>query len=562
LFRITEHPAGALPVNDASNNEGPKFDAKAWRNDLLRLSPWLKGVKRDEKDEAFRAARKDACLKRHAQGREAWNGWAEAMLVRKSELERAGKWKPEGQALSGHDGDLGLQRLWLAAARADFSGHGFGEEADFSGFIFPLHVDFDKVQFAGNAAFGRAQFSGYAEFNEAQFAGDARFGEARFAGDAWFDEAQFSGDAEFTEAQFSGLAWFGEAQFTGPAWFDKAKFSGNAVFKEAKFSGLAWFTEARFSWYAEFDKARFSGNAWFHEAQFAGDAVFAQANFQGAASFDKASFAKVAGFAAIRGETAFSLAGAHFQHVPDFIQAHFEEAPRLDYMSLDRKVEPGGLWRSMGRVFRADVEKARDLSARYRALKRLAIQGHDHEREQMFFKGELRARRGGEDRFLSWRLWFGLFYELLSDFGGSVVRPFLWWVAATGGFAWLYLAQHFAVHNPAYPTGVAGWLLSTLKGWVVTVPNPTDLACLAGDRGHPLSAPLLLSVKKGLLVLGFVAPEKLNQTHACLYGVVSGDNPAPAIPDAVAFAGIGQTLISAVLIFLMLLAIRNHFRIK
>ena len=32
--------------------------------------------------------------------------------------------------------------------------------------------------------------------------------------------------------------------------------------------------------------------------------------------------------------------------------------------------------------------------------------------------------------------------------------------------------------------------------------------------------------------------------------------------DAVAFAGIGQTLISAVLIFLMALAIRNHFRIK
>ena len=44
--------------------------------------------------------------------------------------------------------------------------------------------------------------------------------------------------------------------------------------------------------------------------------------------------------------------------------------------------------------------------------------------------------------------------------------------------------------------------------------------------------------------------------------IAPGGAPAPAIPDSVAFAGIFQTLISAVLIFLMALAIRNHFRIK
>jgi hypothetical protein len=118
--------------------------------------------------------------------------------------------------------------------------------------------------------------------------------------------------------------------------------------------------------------------------------------------------------------------------------------------------------------------------------------------------------------------------------------------------------------------GATAWLSASLKSSAASllgkVPQPgwlvPDLACLAGNQGHPLSAAILLSVKKGLLVLGFVAPEKLNQAYACLYGLAPGGAPDPAIPDSVAFAGIGQTLISAVLIFLMALAIRNHFRIK
>ncbi|MDP2620105.1 MAG: pentapeptide repeat-containing protein [Hyphomicrobiales bacterium] len=602
-------------MNDASNNEGPRFDAKAWRNDLLRLNRWLKGVKRDDKDAEFREARKKACIERHKEGRVAWNAWAEAMLASRSEIERAGVWGSEEEgARSSEKENFELQRLWLAAARADFSGHGFGEETDFSGFMFPLHAHFDGARFSGGVSFSDAQFSGRAIFNRAQFpvsaifhtarfsgdasfegaefSGEAAFGDARFSGNtsfvrtmfieagrfdnakfsgnAGFRQAQFAGEAEFIRTQFSGVAYFYKARFSGHAGFDQAQFSRNAVFRDAKFEGITYFSEAQFSGKTEFQEAKFSGNAGFREAQFSGHASFAQANFEGATSFDNADFAKDAGFGAVRGETAFSLAGAHFRQVPDFIQAHFEEAPRLDFVTLDPKVEPGSLWRSMLRVFTPDVEEARDLSARYRALKRLAIQGHDHEREQMFFKGELRARRGGEDRVLSWRLWFGFFYELLSDFGGSVIRPLLWWGAATGGFAWLYLEKHFAAHNPAYPVGVAGWLSASLKSWTAAVPGKPpqpdwlvpDLACLAGDQGHPLSAAILLSAKKGLLVLGFVAPEKLNQAYACLYGVVSGDNPAPAIPDAVAFAGIGQTLISAVLIFLMLLAIRNHFRIK
>ncbi|MCP4307774.1 MAG: hypothetical protein GY788_23455, partial [bacterium] len=352
-----------------------------------------------------------------------------------------------------------------------------------------------------------------------------------------------------------------------------AQFSGEARFNKAQFSELARFDKAQFSGEARFNKAQFSELARFDKAQFSGELSFAQAEFEGATYFDKASVNGAGDFGAIRCEGAFSLTGVHFRRVPDFIQAQLAEAPRLDFLTLARNVEPGGLWRSMGRVIRPNVEKSRDLSARYRALKRLAIRGHDHQREQLFFKGELRSQRGGEDLVFSWLLWLGLIYELLSDFGRSIFRPLFWWCVTTGSFAWYYLAVHFADHTPPYSTGVAGWLWIALKHWTLgvldalslpqfAVPNLPDLTCLAGIDSDPLLAATLLAIRKGLLVFGFVASEKINQIYACLYDVDPGSKITPVIPDAVAFAGIAQALISAVLIFLLLLAIRNHFRIK
>ena len=79
-------------------------------------------------------------------------------------------------------------------------------------------------------------------------------------------------------------------------------------------------------------------------------------------------------------------------------------------------------------------------------------------------------------------------------------------------------------------------------------------------------AALTLSIQKGLLVAGVVPRAKLNQIYACLYGVHPADATygplSPKIPDAVTALGFLQYPLSAILIFLFLLAIRNHFRIK
>jgi hypothetical protein len=62
---------------------------------------------------------------------------------------------------------------------------------------------------------------------------------------------------------------------------------------------------------------------------------------------------------------------------------------------------------------------------------------------------------------------------------------------------------------------------------------------------------------------------KDTQIYACLYGLTEGFGSAhgvkdlvPALPDWVAMYGFLQTAFSAALLFLFLLALRNHFRIR
>ncbi len=131
-------------------------------------------------------------------------------------------------------------------------------------------------------------------------------------------------------------------------------------------------------------------------------------------------------------------------------------------------------------------------------------------------------------------------------------------------FAGLYLGRHPVLAEQS-SSGFA-WALWRLTGAGGEVP----LACVAGP-GEPWVAAMTLSIHKGLLFLGLVPIDKLNRIHACLYGIHPTGAPqpsqlpasfSPVIPDGVTALSFLQHPLSAVLIFLILLAIRNHFRIK
>lgn len=280
--------------------------------------------------------------------------------------------------------------------------------------------------------------------------------------------------------------------------------------------------------------------------------------FESFATFEETRFESEAVFVAIDGKSHFTLRGAIFLEVPDFEQAHFAEAPRLDIaqMPLSR------------RLFSRSA--ASDWTARWRALKRLAVQGHDNERELLFFAEEIKAARGVQDRAFpslrnlfrkgeaAWpggaRYWVGILYQAFSDFGRSMLRPLAWWWGSTVVFALLYLAGYFS-RALCYPAGIFGWAWDRAVGWLPKVePTLPALACLVGD-GSPATSAFYLSFRRGLILPGLGDTDRLAQDYACLYG-------EQVFPTWVMYAGLGQTVFSAVLVFLLLLAVRNHFRIK
>ncbi|QLH40724.1 MAG: hypothetical protein HWD60_19765 [Defluviicoccus sp.] len=164
-----------------------------------------------------------------------------------------------------------------------------------------------------------------------------------------------------------------------------------------------------------------------------------------------------------------------------------------------------------------------------------------------------------------------------------MLRPLRWWALALAGFAFGYLDRHFdraAELGRGYAGGAGGWLWASMVQPLVerfpqfaqVLPLPAAVAspaCLVGS-GEPWTAALGLSIRKALPFAGVGSTEKLNQIYACLYGIHGeaasrGDLPArftPVIPDGVDYLGIAQLLLSLLLLFLFLLAVRSHFRIR
>ncbi len=484
---------------------------------------------------------KEESLKLFEQGPNAWNTWAEERLAERRKLEESGEWVEGSTQVIWND----ATEAWHKTADADFFVHKFEAGVSFYGFVFPGRANFNNAAFKGNAVFDKADFKGYAEFNQAVFSdtawfrdadfkSNAEFNDADFKGNAKFHEADFSGNAEFNEADFSGNAEFNEADFSRHAEFKGADFKGNAEFYKAVFLGDAKFNEADFSGRAEFREATFKGSAGFQKAVFSKTAHFMQTGFDGLTSFDNCLFKGDTNYRTAQVSRTFLLSGAQFEQTPDFIQARFAEAPSLHDIHIKSQRFRVARLASVKALFKGDAE----LADRWRALKKLSVAAHDHDSELRFFKGEVFAKR---------RLFFvGLLYSLFSDFGRSVLRPLLLWALGLFGFAWCYFSQ------------AGGRWADVLNWW---------LPCDAGT-GNAVCAALGLSLRNALPLPGGGSAARLDQIYACLYGIhdnAAGELPARlrlVIPDTVAFSGVAQSLWSVIMIFLLLLALRNHFRIK
>jgi hypothetical protein len=125
----------------------------------------------------------------------------------------------------------------------------------------------------------------------------------------------------------------------------------------------------------------------------------------------------------------------------------------------------------------------------------------------------------------------------LSDFGRSITRPFYIWIVATALFAGIYLLN--AGHE------IAGW----------------RAACPASIDATRLSKALSLSFNNALPLVAPARGEEIKAIYSCLYGDADSKG-VYRIPALSPFLQVVQNLLSAFLIFLFLLGVRNQFRIK
>ena len=176
-----------------------------------------------------------------------------------------------------------------------------------------------------------------------------------------------------------------------------------------------------------------------------------------------------------------------------------------------------------------------EASLKYRRLKKLAFEAQDLAREQEFFAQEIRCRRFWLDNPLGLgaaRFWFGWVYGGASDFGRSLIRPFLLWLLSIVLFS------------------VYFFTLGSGTSWTKCVVGSSD----------PISEALYLGFRNAFLKVDWNDAVNARRTLGCLYGVEFGGTPV--LPPSVASMSLVQAFVSIGFILLFLLALRNLLRLR
>jgi uncharacterized protein YjbI with pentapeptide repeats len=438
------------------------------------------------------------------QGREAWNAWAERTLAERKAIAADGFWAAEMTA-SGYLAPKNAKtRAWMDAAQADFSRCLFGP-----------HSPAQNREAAGDEAGEPSVKSMLIDVVKIDFRGYI------FPGDTNFSGATFTSRADFGSAAFA-TARFRSATFTGTADFLGASFAGRADFGSAAFIA-ARFRSATFAAAADFRSASFAGIADFDSVTFAGDAFFGSATFEQPTTFGAVKFSRQASFAGMKTARSFNIKGAVFAEVPAFNQADFKHASDLD----DIQFPLPGFWQG----------GKRGSIAEFRALRRVGIQGASYERQHFAYKGELRSRRWTMDKPWHAGFWLGLLYDGVADCGRSIVRPLFVWILSLAAFSACYL----------YIAGV------TFNEW--------QGAC-EGSATQKWEKAVGLSLSSGVPLIAGSRIEEARAFNACVSQAALLAGPQAEIPLSITALQVLQLLMSTALIFLVLLALKNRYKIK
>lgn len=276
----------------------------------------------------------------------------------------------------------------------------------------------DFMDFSGHVFSGAADFSRLilicSTFTDARFDDEVRFTEeTRFYAQSWFGNVRFARGVLCDRTQFNATVYFGGSRFKGDATFIGVQFKGGAAFTNVTFESQVMFNDSKFE------------ERWFAGAiTISCIADFTGAQFQARASFREVLFGNNADAYSRRlwPERRADFSDAEFMAATDFRRAVFGGAPAFFNARLHEDTDFAGVNWDLAETENIPIDFA------IRAWERLELMMSKLEKpldRHQFFRLKMRARRRVDGRLLRVANWL---FETLAGYGWSLGRAFSWWL--------------------------------------------------------------------------------------------------------------------------------------
>ena len=314
--------------------------------------------------------------------------------------------------------------------------------------------------------------------------------------------------------------------------FNDATFSSWAVFINAKFSGIVGFINAKFSGLAHFHEATFSDKVNFSHATFSGLAIFSGVIFNGGEhqyiSFQGANFTSANSFADVKFEAPKSKDTKNkvlFSMPVDFRNASFQSTPLVDSFPSD-----------LSQFIKANKDKEQSTElikyfyttseAKFRRLKRLAEADNNHLKATEFYACELYCQRRASNNYLNWKNWSNYIYSWFSGYGLSFLKPFVSWL-------------------------------------VILVVAVVAQACVDGKEPKFFDERTTFYAAPSFSPISSINWKYQSEVRERLYPKCEAENIEKGqMPRFIQTIRFSQSILSMTMLFFMLLALRNRFKIK
>ncbi|MGI9482103.1 MAG: hypothetical protein ACR2OR_07070 [Hyphomicrobiales bacterium] len=250
---------------------------------------------------------------------------------------------------------------------------------------------------------------------------------------------------EFKNLEFSERAKFEGLYFGGITIFHECKFKVPVKFENCYFSNKVLFSQCHFEERIEIIGNDFMHEATFFDGTFGRDFYLRRTYFSRTVNFGKTKFLAEADFSdtldSVPSDGSFSFKETKFSSVPMFFNRKLHEDTDWTDVKWPKRVEYDG--------------QAAEFFRRYDFLARIMAEHQRYDDEHMFFRYAMKWK-AKRDKTGAARV-FGWLYGICFYYGWSIDRAIFWWLVnfCVGAFAIVCFDEGSPDHEIGVPTNFA-----------------------------------------------------------------------------------------------------------